>query len=237
MSGVELRGIDAGYGESQVLWNINLEVREGTITVLLGSNGAGKTTTLRVATGILRPWKGMVFFRGVNVTKLPPHRRAEMGLVMVPEGRRIWPQLTVYENLELGAYTKKARERFEENLELVYNLFPKLKARKGQLAGTLSGGERQMLAIGRALMANPRTLLLDEPSLGLAPKLVIDTMDVIKRLKEDAGLTVLLVEQNVHMALQIADYGYIIEQGRIVLSGTRDELEESERIKKAYLGI
>ncbi len=234
---LELSGIDAGYGESQVLWNVSLRVVEGTITVLLGSNGAGKTTTLRVATGVLKPWRGSVKFRGLDVTRLPAHRRAALGLVMVPEGRRLWPQLTVYENLELGAYTKRARERFDENLKLVYDLFPRLRERRNQLAGTLSGGEQQMLAIGRALMASPSLLLLDEPSLGLAPKLVIDMINVIKRLRDEAGLTVLLVEQNVHMALQIADYGYVIEQGRIVLEGGRERLEGSERIKKAYLGL
>jgi len=234
---LELENVDAGYGEAQALWDVSLKVEEKKITVLLGSNGAGKTTTLRVATGILEPWKGVVRFMGEDITKTPPHKRAERGLIMVPEGRRLWPQLTVYENLELGAYTKRARKWFNDNLELVYNLFPRLKERRNQLAGTLSGGEQQMLAIGRALMAVPQVLLLDEPSLGLAPKLVIDILSVIKKLRDEMGLTVLLVEQNVHMAMQAADYGYVIEQGHIVMEGGKKELEESERIKKAYLGL
>lgn len=234
---LEVIDINAGYGEAQVLWGINIRVVEGGITVVLGSNGAGKTTTLRVISGILNPWKGNIKFYGEDVTKLSAHKRVNKGIVMVPEGRRLWPQLTVYEHLELGAYTKRAKEKFNDNLELIYNLFPVLKERKDQLAGTLSGGEQQMLAIARALMTNPRILLLDEPSLGLAPKLVIDTFSVIKRLRDEENMTVLLVEQNVHLALQIADYGYIIEQGRIVMEGTKKEIEESDIVKKAYLGI
>lgn len=234
---LEVLNVDAGYGEAQALWGINLKASEGKITVVLGSNGAGKTTTLRVISGILRPWRGSVKFHGEDITHLPAHNRVKMGIVMVPEGRRLWPQLTVYEHLELGAYTKRAREKFEDNLELVYNLFPVLKERRGQLAGTLSGGEQQMLAIARALMASPKILLLDEPSLGLAPKLVIDTFSVIQKLRDEENMTILLVEQNVHMALQISDYAYIIERGRIVLEGSREDIEKSEIVKKAYLGI
>ncbi len=234
---LEVSGIDAGYGEAQVLWNISLKALEKGITVVLGSNGAGKTTTLRVISGILKPWKGTVKFLGEDVTNLPAHKRVEKGIVMVPEGRRLWPQMTVYEHLELGAITKRAKEKFQDNLERVYNLFPRLKERETQLAGTLSGGERQMLAIARALMAAPKILLLDEPSLGLAPKLVIDTFAVIERLRDEERMTVLLVEQNVHMALQIADYGYVIEQGRIVMEGKKEEIEESDMVKRAYLGI
>ncbi len=234
---LNLESVETGYGETQVLWGISLSVEKGKITVMLGSNGAGKTTTLRVITGILRPWKGSVIFEGKDVSKIPTHKRVAMGIVMVPEGRRLWPELTVYENLELGAYTKRAREKFSDSLDLVYSLFPRLRERKDQLAGTLSGGEQQMLAIGRALMSAPSVLLLDEPSLGLAPKLVAEIMNVVRRLKEEQGLTVLLVEQNVHMSLQIADYGYVIEQGRITLQGSRDELEASDKIKKAYLGM
>ncbi len=237
MKVLELNSVETGYGETQVLWGIDLSVEEGKITVLLGSNGAGKTTTLRVITGLLFPWKGSVLFKGEDISRVPTHKRVAMGVVMVPEGRRLWPELTVYENLELGAYTKRAREKFDESLELVYSLFPRLKERKNQLAGTLSGGEQQMLAIGRALMSVPSVLLLDEPSLGLAPKLVAEIMNVIRKLKEEEKLTVLLVEQNVHMSLQIADYGYVIEQGRITLEGSRDELEASDKIKKAYLGM
>ncbi len=237
MALLELKNVDAGYGETQVLWDINLRADEGIITVMLGSNGAGKTTTLRVTSGILPPWKGQILLGGEDVTKLPAHKRVELGIVMVPEGRRLWPELTVFENLELGAYTKRARDKFDSSLDLVYSLFPRLRERREQLAGTLSGGEQQMLAIGRALMAVPKILLMDEPSLGLAPKLVGEIMNVVRKLRDDERLTVFLVEQNVHMSLEIADYGYVIEQGRIVLSGPKEELEGSERIKKAYLGL
>ena len=237
MTNLKLLNIDAGYGEAQVLWNVNIEVKEGSITVLLGSNGAGKTTTLRVASGILKPWKGSIQFDGRDITGLPAHERVKQGIVLVPEGRRLWPQMTVYQHLELGAYTKNAREKFRDNLEVVYNLFPRLKERRDQLAGTLSGGEQQMLAIARALMASPKILLLDEPSLGLAPRLVIEMLSLVERLRDERGLTVLLVEQDVYMALQIADYGYIMEQGRIVLEGVKEEIIESDIVKKAYLGI
>lgn len=237
MAVLELDKVDTGYGEAQALWDVSLKVQEGGITVVLGSNGAGKTTTLRVITGILSPWKGDVKFLEKSIIGTPPHKRAEMGIIMVPEGRRLWPQLTVYETLELGAYTNRAKEKFSENLELVYQLFPVLKERSKQLAGTLSGGESQMLAIARALMSSPRILLMDEPSLGLAPKIVLDVFKVIEKLRDDLKMTVLLVEQNIHMALQIADYGYVLEQGRIVMEGTREELERSEKIRKAYLGL
>ena len=212
-------------------------MEEGQVTVLLGSNGAGKTTTLRVISGVLKPWKGRVSFEGRDVRGVPARKRVGMGLAMVPEGRRLWPQLTVYENLELGAFTKRAREKFGESLEFVYSLFPVLKERRDQLAGTLSGGERQMLAIARSLMTAPTLLMFDEPSLGLAPKIVAEIRDVIKKLRDEADLSVLLVEQNVHMALQIADYGYVLEQGRLVLEGPREQLAEDKRIKKAYLGL
>ncbi len=234
---LEVSDIEAGYGEMQVLWDVSLRAEKGALTVLLGSNGAGKTTTLRTISGVLTPWRGRIVYDSTEITRLPAYKRVEMGIVMVPEGRRLWPHLTVYEHLELGASTKGARNRFRENLELVYNLFPILKERRLQLAGTLSGGEQQMLAIARALMSSPHLLLMDEPSLGLAPKLVIDVFRVIERLKEEVGLTIFLTEQNVHMALRVADYGYVMEQGRIVLEGAHEELEGSERIKKAYLGV
>lgn len=235
---LEVKGIDAGYGEAQVLFKVSLAVEERTITTLLGSNGAGKTTTLKVITGLLKPWDGSIFFKGMDITNLPPHKRVELGIAMVPEGRRLWPQLTVEENLLLAAKaTKRAKDKLAENLEIVYNLFPRLKERRRQLAGTLSGGEQQMLAIGRSLMTAPTLLLLDEPSLGLAPKLVIEVLETIKRIRDEYGLTVLLVEQNVHMALRIADYGYVLEQGRIVLEGEPRKLIESKALKKAYIGI
>ncbi|HEW93294.1 MAG TPA: ABC transporter ATP-binding protein [Thermoprotei archaeon] len=233
---LELNNIEAGYGRVQVLWGINMKVEKGSITALLGSNGAGKTTTLRVATGILYPWSGIVKFENTDVTNLPPSSRAEVGIVMVPEGRRLWPKLTVYEHLELGAYSKRAKEKFHDSLDLVYQLFPRLKERKNQLAGTLSGGEQQMLAIARSLMSRPKVLLMDEPSLGLAPHLVIEVFKVIDKLRE-LGTTILLVEQNVYMSLQVADYVYILENGRITLEGISEEVKDSEKIRKAYLGI
>ncbi len=233
-----VEGVEAGYGEAKVLFGVSFRVSKGSITTLLGSNGAGKTTTLRVVTGLIKPWSGRVVFKGVDVTDWPPYRRVEEGMSMVPEGRRLWPQLTVEENLMLAANaTRRAKERIRENLEIVYSLFPRLRERRRQLAGTLSGGEQQMLAIARALMTTPELLILDEPSLGLAPKLVIDVLQTVKRLRDEYGITVLLVEQNVHMALTIADYGYVLENGRIVAEGEPSKLTESEALKRAYLGV
>ena len=236
MSFLKLENVDVGYGMIQVLWDVTLDVEEDSVTVLLGSNGAGKTTTLRVITGILKPWKGNIKFMDKDIIKLSVSKRAEEGIIMVPEGRRLWPQLTVYEHLELGAYNKHARNKFKDNLELVYELFPVLKERRNQLAGTLSGGEQQMLAIGRALMSMPKILLMDEPSLGLAPSLVLQVFKTIERLREE-NITVLLVEQNVHMSLQVADYAYVIETGKIAMKGPKEEIESSEKIRKSYLGI
>ena len=236
MSFLKLEDVDVGYGMVQVLWDVTLDVKEDSVTVLLGSNGAGKTTTLRVITGILKPWKGDVKFMDKDIIKLSTSKRAEEGIIMVPEGRRLWPQLTVYEHLELGAYIKHAKDKFKDNLELVYELFPVLKERRNQLAGTLSGGEQQMLAIGRALMSMPKILLMDEPSLGLAPSLVLQVFKTVERLREE-NITVLLVEQNVHMSLQVADYAYVIETGKIAMQGPKEEIESSEKIRKSYLGI
>lgn len=236
MDVLRLDNIDAGYGESQVLWGVNLSVREGSVTLLLGSNGAGKTTTLRTITGIIKPWKGHIYFMDKDISMYPTYRRAEDGIIMVPEGRRLWPDMTVYEHLEMGAYTKRARDKFSDNLEFVYQLFPVLKVRRDQLAGTMSGGEQQMLAIARAIMGDPKILLMDEPSLGLAPSIVIQVFETISQLKE-RGMTILLVEQNVHMGLSVADYAYVMENGRIMLEGPSEEVSEAELIKKSYLGI
>ncbi len=234
---LEVEGLESGYGEAQVLFGVTFSVEKGTITALLGSNGAGKSTTLWTIMGVVPTWKGTVKLMGEDITGLPTHKRVAKGLILVPEGRRLWPQLTVYENLLLGASTPRAMEKFEENLEMVYNLFPRLKERRNQLAGTLSGGEQQMLAIARGLMGEPEILMLDEPSLGLAPKLVQDIADVLKRLRDEEGKTILLVEQNVHISLKIADYAYVIENGRVVLSGSARELEENPKLKEAYLGL
>ncbi|AIY90447.1 ABC transporter ATP-binding protein [Geoglobus acetivorans] len=231
-----VRELEAGYGEMQVLWGVNLKVRKGTITAILGPNGAGKTTTLRAIFGLNSPWNGNVEFDGEDVTFLPPHRKVEKGLTMVLEGRHLFPGMTVEENLELGAYTKRAEERFDDSLELVFTLFPRLKERKKQKAGTMSGGEQQMLAIARALMTAPKMILLDEPSQGLAPKLVAEVFETISKLR-DEGLTILLVEQNVFASLDIADYAYVLGEGRVVTEGTVDEIKDSDEIKRVYVGV
>ena len=227
--------INAGYGEFHVLFDVNLKVHEGEIVALVGPNGAGKTTTLRTIMGMTTLYSGKVLLNGKDVTKIPTHKRIELGITMVPEGRRIFKTLTVYENLLAGALTKKAQQRFQENLELVFNFFPKLKERRNQIAGTLSGGEAQMLAIARALMSDPDILLLDEPSLGLAPKIVIQVFDIVKKLREEADKTILLVEQHVKHSLEVADRAYVLEQGKIVLEGEAKQLLTDERLRKAYL--
>jgi branched-chain amino acid transport system ATP-binding protein len=228
--------LESGYGEMQVLWGVDLEVKEKSITTVLGPNGAGKSTTLKAIFGIISPWNGMVEYFGEDVTKTPPHKKVEMGITMVPEGRHLFPNMTVEDNLLMGAYLSRAEEKFEDSLELVYTLFPRLKEREEQKAGTLSGGEQQMLAIGRALMTSPSLILMDEPSQGLAPKLVKEVFETIYKLKEE-GLTILLVEQNVFSSLDISDYAYVLHEGKIAFGGSVDEIKESEDIKKAYLGV
>ncbi|HET7825039.1 MAG TPA: ABC transporter ATP-binding protein [Anaeromyxobacter sp.] len=229
-------GIDVSYGDVQVLFGLSLEVREGEIVTLLGSNGAGKTTTLRAISGLLRPRSGDIRFRGRSLLAVPAAERADLGIALVPEGRELWGQLTVRENLELGAYRRRIRARAAANLERVFALFPRLAERHAQLAGSLSGGEQQMCAIGRALMSEPTLLMLDEPSLGLAPILVEQVMQTVADLHR-AGMTVLLVEQNLHKALEIAERGTVIETGRVRLVGTSAELQASAEIRAAYLGI
>jgi branched-chain amino acid transport system ATP-binding protein len=231
-----VKGLESGYGEMQVLWGVDLEVKKKSITTVLGPNGAGKSTTLKTIFGIIKPWKGVVQFDGKDVTNLRPHKKVEMGITLVPEGRHLFPNMTVYENLILGAYTKRAEEKKDESLELVYSLFPRLKERERQKAGTLSGGEQQMLAIARALMTNPKLILMDEPSQGLAPKLVKEVFETIVKMK-DEGLTILLVEQNVYASLEISDYAYVLHEGKIAFGGSVEEVKESEEIKKAYLGL
>ena len=226
----------AAYGEVRALWGVSLVVDEGEIVTLLGANGAGKTTTMRVLSGLLRPRSGTVTFDGLAVHRLPPPRIVQAGLVQIPEGRRLWPRMTVLENLELGAYAPHLRRRRLEGLEWVFSLFPRLAERRIQLAGTLSGGEQQMLAIGRGLMSRPRLLMLDEPSLGLAPILVREVFRIIEEINA-RGVTVLLVEQNVRQALEVAHRGYVLETGRIVQSGAAADLLEDPRIRRAYLGL
>ncbi|MCE4618001.1 MAG: ABC transporter ATP-binding protein [Desulfurococcales archaeon] len=234
---LEVKDLISGYGETQILFGVNLAVEKGTITTLLGSNGAGKSTTLWTIMSVVKPWGGKIILEGNDITFLPTHKKVHLGIVLVPEGRRLWPDLTVEENLTLAAMIPRAKDKMHENLELVYNYFPRLKERRNQLAGTLSGGEQQMLAIARGLMLNPEILMLDEPSLGLAPKLVQEIAGIVKRLRDEEGKTIFLVEQNIHIALTIADYGYLLENGRVVLEGTPEELQANPKIKEAYLGL
>ncbi len=233
---LKVSNVDVLYGTAQALWKVSFEVGEGETVAIIGSNGAGKTTILKTISGLLRPASGEITFFGKRIDKLPPHHIVEMGIIHVPEGRRLFPHMSVIENLELGAYTKAAREKMDETLEKVFEMFPVLKERKRQMAGTLSGGEQQMLAVARGLMARPKLLMLDEPSLGLAPKLVLRVFESIKEIKQ-MGVMVLLVEQNVYHALELADRAYVLETGRITLKGTGKELLNNEYVKRAYLGM
>ncbi len=229
--------LESGYGSMQVLWGPSLEVRKGSLTSLLGPNGVGKTTLLRTIFGSLRPWGGKVLYKDQDVTYLPTHKKVELGLVLVPEGRHLFTGMSVQENLVMGAYAKRARDHIEDSLELVYSLFPILRERSRQKAGSLSGGEQQMLTIARALMARPEMIMLDEPSQGLAPKLVGEVFEAIKRMKEEMSLTILLVEQNVEASLEASDYVYIMHEGLIKAEGTAQEIKEAHDIREAYLGV
>jgi branched-chain amino acid transport system ATP-binding protein len=231
----EITDLHVHFGVIHAIKGISLTVNDGEIVTLIGANGAGKTTTLRTASGLKKATSGTISIDGVDITNKTPRQRVQMGLCQVPEGRRVFPTMTVLENLELGAYLRKRGSDLAADLETVYASFPVLADRRKQLAGTLSGGEQQMLAIGRAIMNRPQTLLLDEPSMGLAPLFVQEIFEIIKRINE-TGTTILLVEQNAHMALQVADRGYVIETGSIVLSGTAAELAATDDVKRAYLG-
>jgi branched-chain amino acid transport system ATP-binding protein len=233
---LEIENVAAAYGQVKALWDVSFAVAEGEITTLLGANGAGKTSTMRVISGLLRPLGGEVRFASEPLLRVRPSRIVEEGIVQIPEGRALWPRMTVRENLELGAYTMRARARQTESLTWVMSLFPQLAERMTQLAGTLSGGEQQMVAIARGLMSRPRLLMLDEPSLGLAPKLVRDVFGVIRQINTD-GVTVLLVEQNVRQALEIAHRGYVLETGRTTRSGSAADLLQDPEIKRAFLGL
>ncbi len=236
MSILEIRNVSTGYGEVQILWGTTLSLEEGKLTCLVGSNGAGKTTTLRTVMGLLKPWEGQVFFDGKDVSRLPAHAKAEMGLVLVPEGRQLFTDMTVEENLEMGATPRHARLHYAQNLERVYEMFPRLKERRSQKAGTMSGGEQQMLAVARGIMAEPKVLMIDELSLGLAPVLVLGLFETLRELKK-LGITILLVEQNVQMALAVSDYGYVLAEGKVALQGPARELMEDEHVRAAYLGL
>ncbi|RME06384.1 MAG: ABC transporter ATP-binding protein [Anaerolineae bacterium] len=235
MNILEVKNVTSGYGEVQILWGADLFLEEGKLTSLVGANGAGKTTLLRTITGLLKPQSGSVVFQGEDVSKLPAYEKAELGLVMVPEGRQLFTEMSVEENLEMGASPRRARPHFDKNLRLVFEMFPRLEERRKQKAGTLSGGEQQMLAVARGIMANPIVLMIDELSLGLAPVLVLDLFESLNKLKQ-SGLTILLVEQNVQMALAISDYGFVLTHGRTELHGPARELAQNEHVRSAYLG-
>lgn len=233
---LKVEALEAGYNDVQVLWGISLKIERGSMTTLLGANGAGKTTSLRAITGIIRPYSGRVTFQGEDVTRLSAHAKAARGLVLVPEGRQLFSDMTVEENLEMGAYCHRARSRFCEQIEQVYTLFPRLRERRRQKAGTFSGGEQQMLAIGRGLMAAPEILLIDEMSLGLAPVMVQQIVSALAALKR-TSLTILLVEQNVQLALAFSDYAYVISSGRPFTEGPCREVATNPEIRQAYLGL
>ena len=235
MTMLEVRDIEVYYGMIQAIRGISFEVKEGEVIALIGANGAGKTTTLQTITGLVAPKKGNIYFEGQDITHVPAHKIVSMGMAHVPEGRRVFSQLSVLDNLKLGAYTRKDKNEIEETLARVYKRFPRLEERKNQIAGTLSGGEQQMLAMGRALMSHPKIILMDEPSMGLSPIFVNEIFDIIQEVSK-SGTTVLLVEQNAKKALSIADRGYVLETGNIVLEGDAKDLLNNDRVKKAYLG-
>jgi branched-chain amino acid transport system ATP-binding protein len=233
---LQVESLEAGYGEVQVVWGVTLAAARGALTTIVGANGVGKTTTLRAIAGSIRPRGGRVLFDGEDVTRLAPHLKAARGLVLVPEGRQLFNTMSVQENLEMGAYTPRGARGYADRLERVYALFPRLKERRRQNAGTFSGGEQQMLAIARGLMADPKLVIIDELSLGLAPVVVHELFSTLKVLKDD-GLTILLVEQNVHLAFALSDYAYVIAEGRLYTEGLPEKLEAMPAIRQAYLGL
>jgi branched-chain amino acid transport system ATP-binding protein len=236
MALLEIKNLNSGYGQIKALWDVSLKVEKKGITALLGANGAGKTTLLNCITGLKKVWSGEVQFDGLNILTIKPNKRVDLGISMVPEGRGIFYEMSVYENLLMGAYPTRAREKTKDSLEWVYQFFPVLKERKDQIAGTLSGGEQQMLSIGRSLMSRPKLLLLDEISTGLAPTLVQKVMETIVKVNEE-GLPMLLVEQHVEMALEVSKIGYVLENGRIVMQGKSKDLSMDENLREAYMGI
>jgi branched-chain amino acid transport system ATP-binding protein len=233
---LKVSNLDVSYGKSQALRHVSLGVNENEIVALVGANGAGKTTLLNTISGLLRPASGSVEFLGQRIDRLPPHKIMNLGVCQIPEGRRLFSEMTVRDNLEMGAYSSRAWSRKKETLERIYEVFPVLKERRGQSARNLSGGERQMVAIARGLMSNPKLCMFDEPSYGLAPKLFSEVLGVIKRLR-DQGITIFLVEQNVRNTLEVADRAYVLENGQIVLEGTGKDLLQNEQVKTAYLGV
>ena len=235
MSMLEINDIEVYYGLIKAIKGVSFKVNEGEVVSLIGANGAGKTTILHTITGLLKASSGNIMFNGTDITKVPAHKIVSMGMAHVPEGRRVFANLSVMQNLKMGAYTRKDKDEIEKNFDMVFSRFPRLKERQNQMAGTLSGGEQQMLAMGRALMSNPKIILMDEPSMGLSPIFVNEIFDIIRAVKAD-GTTVLLVEQNAKKALSIADRAYVLETGNIVLEGKASDLLNNDDIKKAYLG-
>lgn len=233
---LSVQGMDVFYGPIRALWGVSLEVGEGEIVALVGSNGAGKTTTLKTVMGVLKSASGRMFLDGADISRAPAHQIVEMGITLVPEGRGIFPEMSVQENLDLGAYPQRARAKMADSLQWVYRLFPIIKERRRQTAGTLSGGEQQMLAIGRALMSHPSLLMLDEPSLGLSPLLTLEIFKLIADIRKE-GVTVLLVEQNVYQALKVSDRAYVLETGKVAMHGKSAELLGHEDLKRSYLGV
>lgn len=236
MSILEVSEIVGGFGDVQILWKPSLKLEVAKLTCLVGANGVGKTTLLRTVMGLLRPWSGSVRFESRDISHMPAYAKADLGLVLVPEGRQLFTEMTVSENLEMGASTGRARPKMKQNIERVFGMFPRLKERREQKAGTLSGGEQQMLAVGRGIMAEPKVLMIDELSLGLAPVLVLQLFERLKQLREE-GLTILLVEQNVQLALAISDYGYVLSEGRVEMEGPSRQLLKDQHVRAAYLGL
>ncbi|HLB11324.1 MAG TPA: ABC transporter ATP-binding protein [Dehalococcoidia bacterium] len=233
---LKIQEVDVFYGPLQALWGVSMEVKEGEVVALVGSNGAGKTTTLKTVMGVLKSTSGQVVLNGVDVSRAPAFQMVDMGITLVPEGRGIFPEMTVQENLDLGAYPRRARAGMSDSLQWVYRLFPIIKERRNQAAGTLSGGEQQMLAIGRALMSRPSLLMLDEPSLGLSPLLTIEIFKLVEDIRRE-GVTVLLVEQNVYQALKVSDRAYVLETGRVTMYGQSGQLLADEGLRRSYLGL
>lgn len=236
MSILDIKDVTSGYGDVQILWGATLSLKEAQLTSLVGANGAGKTTLLRTIMGLVKPTGGSIIFDGKDISQLPAHAKAELGLVLVPEGRQLFTDMTVEENLEMGASNKRAKPHMRKNLERVYTMFPRLRERRNQRTGTLSGGEQQMTAVARGIMANPSLLIIDEMSLGLAPVLALDLFKNLRELKSE-GLTLLLVEQNVQMALAVSDYGYVLTHGKVELQGASKTLINDEHVRSAYLGM
>lgn len=234
---LKVEGLNAGYGAVNILWDVSFELKDGEIVAILGSNGAGKTTMVRAITGMIKPTSGSVEFNGMQLAKKSSRSILDSGIVQVPEGRQLFTDMTVLENLQMGAFSKETKAHFAQNLKKCYQWFPKLEERAKQAAGTLSGGEQQMVAVARALIGEPKLLILDEPSLGLAPNIVDDILEVARTLVRESGISVLLVEQDITKALATADRGYVIENGRIAMEGTAEELQSNDHVKKAYLGI